>query len=93
MTDRRDDGGFCIGDAVRFSHRGRTIRGHLYRRQGRRRLATVIDGEDGLWKVPEEALRPSDEPRRTTMMTPEDAARARWRVGDRVAFSDSEGAP
>ena len=91
MADRRDDGGFSIGDAVCFPHRGKTVHGHLYRRQGRRRLATVIDSEEGLWKVPEEALRPSDQPRRTTLMTPEDAARAAWRVGDRVAFAGPEG--
>ena len=92
MPDRPDERGLSIGDSVRFAHRGRTIGGHLYRRQGRRRLATVIDGEDRLWKVPEEALSPSDAPRRETMMTGTDAARARWRVGDRVAFTDADGA-
>ena len=92
MPDRPDERGLSIGDAVRFAHRGRTIGGHLYRRQGRRQLATVIDGEDRLWKVREEALSPSDAPRRDTMMTGTDAARARWRVGDKVAFSDADGA-
>ena len=93
MADRRDNGGFSIGDAVRFNHRSKTIHGHIYRRQGRRRLATVIDSEERLWRVPEEALRPSDQPRRTTMLTPEDAARAAWRVGDRVAFAGPAGEP
>ena len=91
MADRPDERGLSIGDAVRFTHRGRTIGGHLYRRQGRRRLATVIDDEDRLWKVAEEALTPSGEPRRATMLTGTDAARARWRAGDRVAFSDADG--
>ena len=59
MAERPDERGLSIGDAVRFAHRGETVDGHLYRRQGRRRLATVIDGEDRLWKVPEEALAPS----------------------------------
>ena len=91
MADRPDERGLSIGDAVRFTHRGRTIGGHLYRRQGRRRLATVIDSEERLWKVPEEDLTPSGQPRRATMMTGTDAARAQWRVGDRVAFSDADG--
>ena len=91
MADRPDERGLSIGDAVRFAHRGRTIGGHLYRRQRRRRLATVIDGEDRLWKVPEEALSLSGAPRRDTMMTGTDAARARWRVGDKVAFVDADG--
>ena len=93
MAGRGDKQQLAIGDAVRFVHRGKTIQGHLYRRQGERRLATVIDVSEQLWKVPEEALKPSDQPRRTTMLTPEDAARAAWRVGDRVAFSGPEGEP
>ena len=92
MADRPDERGLSIGDAVRFAHRGETVDGHLYRRQGRRRFATVIDREDRLWKVPEEALAPLGAPRRATMLTGTDAARARWRVGDRVTFADADGA-
>ena len=92
MADGRDDQTLSIGDAVRFSHRGQTIHGHLLRRQGRRRLATVIDAGETLWKVSEAALTSSDRARRATMVTPQDAARARWRVGDRVTFASTDGA-
>ena len=91
VAERQQERTLSIGDAVQFTHRGKTIHGHLLRRQGRRRLATVIDGEEALWKVPEAALTPSGRPRRTTMLTREDAARARWRVGDRVAFVGPDG--
>ena len=92
MAERRKEHALSIGDAVRFSHRGRTIHGHLLRRQGRQRLATVIDADEGLWRVSEAALTPSDRARRATMVTPQDAARARWRVGDRVTFASADGA-
>ncbi len=92
MADGREDRALSIGDAVRFSHRGRTIHGHLLRRQGHKRFATVIDSEDQTWKVSEAALSPSGRARRATMLTPQDAARARWRVGDRVTFASSDGA-
>ena len=91
MAERQQERTLSIGDAVQFTHRGKTIHGHLLRRQGRRRLASVIDDEEGLWKVPEAALTPSGRARRTTMVTREDAARARWRVGDRVAFVGPDG--
>ena len=92
MADRREEQPLSVGAAVRFTHRGRTIDGHLLRRQGQRRLATVIDGAERLWKVREAALTPSDGARRTTMVTRDDEARARWRVGDRVAFTSADGA-
>ena len=92
VADGRDDQALSIGDAVRFSHRGRTIHGHLLRRQGLHRLATVIDADEGLWKVTEAALSPSGRARRATMLTPQDTARARWRVGDRVTFASTDGA-
>ena len=92
MADGRDHKALSVGDAVCFSHRGRTIHGHLLRRQGRRRLATVIDAGERLWKASEAALIPSGRARRATLMTSDDAARARWRVGDRVTFPSSDGA-
>ena len=92
MADRPDNRGLSIGDAVRFTHRGKTFHGHLYRRQGERRLATVIDVSEQLWKVPEAELTPSGRARRTTLITRDDTARARWRVGDRVAFAGPDGA-
>ena len=88
---RQEPQTLSIGDAVRFSHRGRTVHGHLLRPQGRRRLATVIDADETLWKVSEAALIPSGGARRVTMMTPLDEARARWRVGDRVSFASTDG--
>ena len=91
MAERQQERTLSIGDAVQFTHRGETIHGHLLRRRGRRRLATVIDGEEALWKVPESLLSRSGRARRTTMVTREDAARARWRVGDRVAFVGPDG--
>ena len=93
MADGRDDRALSIGDAVRFTHRGKTIHGHLLRRQRRRTLATVIDDADRLWKVSEAALTPSGLPRRATMVTGDDTARAQWRVGDRVAFAGPDGTP
>ena len=81
IADRPDVRGLSIGDAVRFTHRGETIRGHLYRRQGRRNLATVIDDADRLWKVSEAALSPSGGARRAMIVTGDDTARAQWRGG------------
>lgn len=92
MADGGEDQALSIGDAVRFSHRGRTIHGHLLRRPGRRRLGTVIDADETLWKVSEAALEPSGRARRATILTPQDEARARWRVGDRVTFASTNGA-
>ena len=91
MTEGQEEKQLSVGAAVRFTRGRRTIDGHLLRRQGRRRLATVIDGDDRLWKVAESALTPSDGIRRTTLVTRDDAARARWRVGDRVAFTTRDG--
>ena len=92
MAERPEDKALSIGDAVRFTHRGKAVHGHLLRRQGRRRLATVIDDGERLWKVSEAALTPSGRARRTTMVTREDAARAQWREGDRVTFTSADGA-
>jgi len=92
MADGRDDKGPSVGDAVQFNYRGKTVHGHLLRRQGRRRFSTVIDADETLWRVSEAALMPSGRARRATMLTPQDAARARWRVGDRVAFASADGA-
>ncbi len=87
MGDREEKRRLAAGTAVSFTRRGRTVEGHLLRRQGPRRAATVIDGADRLWQVPEAALTPSGGPRRSTIVTRDDAARARWRKGDRVTFT------
>ncbi len=78
-----------IGDAVSFVHRQRTLHGHLLERQGRRRFARVIDAEERIWKVPASALTPIGGPRRTVLLTPFDAERAQWRLGDRVLFDNA----
>lgn len=91
MAANRDDRPLSVGTAVRFARRGRIIDGHLLKPQGRRRFATVIDGTDRLWKVPEAVLTPSGGARRATVVTREDAARAQWRVGDRVTFASRAG--
>ena len=91
MAANQDDRPLSVGAAVRFTHRGRTIEGHLLKQQGRRRIATVIDDEDRIWKVPEAALTPSGGARRATVVTREDAARAQWRVRDKVTFADRDG--
>ncbi len=91
MPRQRDNSSPTIGDPVRFSHRGRIIEGHLLQRQGRQRLARVIDTEERTWRVPESALQPSDGTRRTTLVTQHDTARAAFRIGDRVTFTGTEG--
>ena len=80
-----------IGSAVRFTHKGETIHGHLLQPQGRRRLAKVIDTEERIWRVPESALKYSAGARRTTMVTRHDEARADYRVGDEVTFTGPAG--
>ncbi len=80
-----------IGSAVRFTHKGETIHGHLLQPQGRRRLAKVIDTEERIWRVPESALKYSGGARRTTMVTRHDEARADYRVGDEVTFTGPAG--
>ena len=87
MAKQRDPRPLSIGSAVRFTHNGETIHGHLLQRQGRRRFAKVIDPEERTWKVPESALKATGGARRTTMVTPHDEARANYRLGDRVAFA------
>ena len=80
-----------IGCAVRFAHRGKTVHGHLFERQGRRRRAKVIDADERIWSVPEQALAASGRARRATMVTRHDEARAAWRVGDKAAFTGADG--
>ena len=90
MTDREEERSFSIGSAVRFTHRGKTILGHLLQRQGRHRYAKVIDTEERTWNVPEQVLEDSGEARLATMMTRHDEARADYRLGDEVTFASSD---
>ena len=91
MPGQRDERRLPIGSAVRFPYRGAAVEGHLLRRQGRRRFAKVIDAEDRIWNVPEAALRETGGPRRATLVTPQDEARAAFRLGDKVTFAGPDG--
>ncbi len=90
MPEQRG-GPLSIGTAVRFPYRGAAIEGHLLRRQGRRRFAKVIDADGRVWNVPEAALQETAAPRRATMVTPQDEARAAYRIGDKVRFAGPGG--
>ena len=57
MTNQQEERPLSIGSAVQFTHKGKTIHGHLLQRQGRRRLAKVIDTGERTWKVSESALK------------------------------------
>ena len=91
MRDGEERTPLPIGTAVRFAHEGRTVHGHLLQRQGRRRLAGVVDAGQRIWRVPETALQASGRAPRTTMVTRHDEARAAWRVGDEAAFAGPDG--
>ena len=86
MPDRQEVPTLSIGSAVRFTHGGTTIHGHLLQRQGRRRFAKVIDPEGRIWRIAESALKDTGRARRATMVTPQDEARADRRVGEEVTF-------
>ena len=91
MLNQQEKRLLSIGSAVQFTHKGKTIYGHLLQRQGRRRFATVIDVEEQIWKVPASALQDSGGARRVTMVTQHDEAQAAYRVGDEVTFTSPDG--
>ena len=91
MPEQHEQRAFSIGSAVRFTHEGEAIRGHLLQRQRRRRFAKVIDTGERIWNVPESALTDSGGARRATLMTRHDEARADYRVGDAVMFTSRDG--
>ena len=91
MPDQQKQSLLFIGSAVQFTHKGKTIRGHLLQRQGRRRFAKVIDTEERTWNVPEAALKHSGGERRSTIVTRHDEARSDYRVGDKVTFTSRDG--
>ena len=91
MLGQQEERPLSIGSAVQFTHKGKTIHGHLLERQGRRRFAKVLDTEERTWKVPEAALKHSGGARRATMVTRHDKARSDYRVGDEVTFTSSYG--
>ena len=59
MINQQEKRPLSVGSAVQFTHKGKTIHGHLLQRQGRRRFAQVVDREERTWKVPESALKHS----------------------------------
>ena len=91
MLNQQEERPLSIGFAVQFTHKGKTIHGHLLERQGRRRFAKIIDTEERIWKVPESALKHSGGTRRAMMVTRHDKARADYRVGDEVTFTSRDG--
>ena len=75
-----------IGDAVSFTGRGAVVDGFLLEPQGRGRYARVLDRFRRVWRIPATNLTPTGEPRCRVLITPHDDARARWTLGDDVAF-------
>ena len=91
MINQQEKRSLSVGSAVQFTHKGKTIHGHLLQRQGRRRFAQVVDTEERTWKVPESALKDSGGARLATIITRHDKARADYRVGDEVTFTSPDG--
>ena len=91
MINQPEERPLSIGSAVQFTHKGKTIHGHLLQRQGRRRFAKVVDTAEQTWNVPESMLKPSGGARRATIITRHDNARADYRVGDKVTFTSPDG--
>ena len=91
MINQQEKRPLSVGSAVQFTHRGKTIHGHLLQRQGRRRFAQVVDTEERTWKVPESALKNSGRARLATIITRHDRERADYRVGDEVTFTSPDG--
>ena len=91
MINQPEERPLSIGSAVQFTHKGKTIHGHLLQRQGRRRFAKIVDTAERTWNVPESALKHSGGARRVTIITRHDKARAAYRVGDEVTFTSPDG--
>ena len=89
MINQPEERPLSIGSAVQFTHKGKTIHGHLLQRQGRRLFAKVVDAEERTWKVPESALKHSGGARLATIITRHDKACADYRVGDEVTLHKS----
>ena len=91
MINQPEKRPLSVGSAVQFTHKGKTIHGHLLQRQGRRRFAKVVDAEEQTWKVPESALKHSGGARLATIITRHDRERADYRVWDEVTFTSPDG--
>ena len=57
MINQPEERPLSIGSAVQFTHKGKTIHGHLLQRQGRRRFAKIVDTAERTWNVPESAFK------------------------------------
>ena len=91
MINQPEKRPLSVGSAVQFTHKGKTIHGHLLQRQGRRRFAKVVDAKEQIWKVPESALKHSGGARLATIITRHDRERADYRVWDEVTFTSPDG--
>ena len=91
MINQPEEHPLSIGSAVQFTHKGKTIHGHLLQRPGRNRFAEIVDTQERTWKVPESALKHSGGARLATIITRHDKARADYRVGDEVTVTSPDG--
>ena len=91
MINQKKKRPLSVESAVQFTHKGKTIHGHLFQRQGRHRFAKVVDTEKRTRKVPASALKHSGGARLATIITRHDKARADYRVGDEVTFTSPDG--
>ena len=90
MINQPGEHPLSIGSAVQFTHKGKTIHGHLLQRQGRRCFAKVVHTAERTCNVPESMLKHSGGARRATIITRHDNARADYRVGDKVTFTSPD---
>ena len=91
MINQHEKRPLSVGSAVQFTHKGKTIYGHLLQRQGRHHFAQVVDTEEQTWKVPESELKHSGGARLATIITRHDRESADYRVGDAVTFTSPNG--
>ena len=77
---------FALGDPVRFRHSGRSVNGHIARKTKKTGLVVTEGGRTFSIPWPLLIARSGAESKR--VVTPSEAAKARFRVGDRVEFTN-----